>query len=290
MHDERERERKRDWSDLPLELVHAISERIPGLCDFVRFRATNKKWHSSIPLSDAPPQLPWLLEGNVDGQAITTNLQEEHRFYSLFTGETGTIYVKPSCQGKSFRGPSHGRLLLWNTGYTNSRISCHLFNPLTDEEFLLSPQPNPTDGPPVHNCGFESWAFYDAHNSEWIAGERRFSHSCGYLGGLIFSSRGGDSTEIFDVSGLKLYEVPPLLDELQIRWPPTSYLMESAGEFLRVSLYLKCSDHSYFRIYKLMSDETFCFWEEISNIGDQVLFLDVADGFSMSATSFPGVL
>ncbi|KAJ4753994.1 F-box domain-containing protein [Rhynchospora pubera] len=286
---ERERKMKRDWSDIPLELVHAISKRIPGLCDFVSFRAAYKKWHSSIPLSDAPPQLPWLLEGNVDGQAKTTNLQEQHRFYSLFTDERGTIYVKPSCQGKRFRGPSHGHLLLCKTEYTSFRLSSHLFNPLTDEEFLLPPQPSPTNWQwqPVHNCGFESWAFYDARYSEWIAAERRFSHSCAYLGGLIFSSRGGDCTEIFNVSGLKVHEVPPLLEEMQIRWPPTSYLIESDGGILRVSLYLDCSDHSYFRIYKLMHDETICFWEETSNIGDQVLFLDVADGFSMSATSFP---
>ncbi|KAJ4749986.1 F-box domain-containing protein [Rhynchospora pubera] len=287
------RERKRDWSDLLPELVHLISKNIPGLGDFIRFRAVCKNWRSVVPLSDAPQQLPWLLEGNGDSHAMTTILQEKHRFYSLFTGETGTICAKPSCKGKSFSGPIQGHLRLFDGGHTILRRKCHLFNPLTEEEVWLPPRPCPLGYWTIHLGGFESWAFFDTHTSKWIAAERRPSHPYCYARMMFISSRRGAFTEFFSVSTeKKIGHIPPPLEETQLDSRCVStHLVNCDGDLLRVSLYTKCclnTEHcSYFRIYEFSCEGDHCVWEEISSIDDLVIFLDVVEAFSISVNSFP---
>ncbi|KAJ4819477.1 F-box domain-containing protein [Rhynchospora pubera] len=290
------KKREIDWCDLLPELVVVISKKIPGLCDFIRFRATCKRWRSLVPLSDAPSQLPWLMEVNGDACAIATNLQAEHRFYSAFTGETGTIFVKPSCQGKSFRGPSPGHLLLSSGEFTNLRKSCHLFNPLTEEEVWLPPL-TCSLGWPVFSSGFESWAFFDPYTLEWSATARRAdSQHCCNLKTLIVSSGVGVTTEFFGESTrIKWDEIPPPIEETQLDTRcVSSHIMDTGRDLLRVSLYSRCcknTEHcAYFRIYKLGFEENNCVWEEISSIDDRVLFLDVVDAFSISAEPFPAAL
>ncbi|KAJ1692683.1 hypothetical protein LUZ63_009381 [Rhynchospora breviuscula] len=288
---DQKRERERDWSALPHELIHLISKRISGLCGFVRFRAVCKRWHASVPLSDAPLQLPWLLEGNGEDEgngdyvALITDLFEKHRFYSLFTGETGTICGKPTCQEKYFSGPSLGHLLTRDIrlGYTEEQKSCHLFNPLTDEEISLAPRLMPLSSQFVDSViEWQSQACIEIKRSDLYS-------YCHYRG-LIYSTRGGDSTQIVDNSTGKYYMIRPLQDEIQVHHNRLfgCYLVESAGVVLRVSFYLETSlYYTKFRIYKLMFDGKNYFWFEISSIGDQVLFLDVIEGFSINATSFP---
>ncbi|KAJ4747508.1 F-box protein skip23 [Rhynchospora pubera] len=284
-------EKERDWSDLLPELINVISKRIPGLCDYIRFRAVCKRWHSLVPMSDAPQELPWLLEGNGNNHAITTHLQEKHRFFSLFTGETGTICVKPSCQGKSFRGPSQGHLLLLDAGYTNVRKRCHLFNPLTKEEVWVPPRPCIFDLP-VHKDGFESWAFFDVNTNEWIAAERRTSHPCCYSTRMLISSRRGTIAELFPVStGVKLAEIPPPPEETQLDSQcVSSHLVGTDGGLRRVSMYSRCCSNTehcfYFRIYQMEYEDCLS-WEELSSIGDRALFLDVDEAFSINTKSFP---
>ncbi|KAJ4776577.1 F-box protein (DUF295) [Rhynchospora pubera] len=284
---DQKRERERDWSALPSELIHLISKKISGLCGFIRFRAVCKRWHASVLLSDAPPQLPWLLEGNDEYERYdpVTDLKEEHRFYCLFTGETGTICGKPTCQEKYFSGPSLGHLLTRDIrlGYTKEQKSCHLFNPLTDEEISLDPSLMPPSSQIVdHIVELRSQECFEITRSDL------YSH-CHYRG-LRCSTRGGDSTGIIDKSTGKYYMIRPLQDEIQVHHNRLfgCYLVESAGVVLRVSFYLETSlYYTKFRIYKLMFDGRTYFWFEISSIGDQVLFLDVMEGFSINATSFP---
>ncbi|KAF3336739.1 F-box protein [Carex littledalei] len=123
---------ERDWSGLPIELINLISKKLPKRSDFVKFRAVCKTWCSYTPLSDYPPQFPWLIE-HIPGTHLVNGL----RFYSSFSSETGTIFRKEFNHGTNCMrpGPSHGTLIL-----NDRSISTHsyvLFNPLTNEEIRL---------------------------------------------------------------------------------------------------------------------------------------------------------
>ncbi|CAM8935858.1 unnamed protein product [Rhodiola kirilowii] len=51
------------WSDLPSDLLHHISLRLPTYTDFLRFRAVSHHFRSSTSSTPThlPTQLPWLL-------------------------------------------------------------------------------------------------------------------------------------------------------------------------------------------------------------------------------------
>lgn len=91
--------------------------------------------------------------------------------------------------------------------------------------------------------------------------------------------------------------ITPPKDELlpSVPLPPMRYLVESVGEILRVSMKfesLASIEKTAFCIYKLALDHernnSLLFWVKVSDIGDQMLFLDAQNGFSMNATSFHG--
>ncbi|XP_078153123.1 putative F-box protein At3g25750 [Carex rostrata] len=294
---------ERNWSDLPEELINLVSKKLYKLSDFVKFRVVCKPWFSSAPLSDRPPQFPWLIEDERANGPLKKSIYGSS-FYSFFSGEIDTIAKKQAYHRKNTMGIGHGCIFI------REHNSYLLFNPLTNEEirlpslyfsspYLVWTGTNPTRNRNVivieQNTKMEngSWAFYDRDNNDWIVSkEGPIYDSVCYFKGMLFSSDGGISTHVFDTSTKKkLYKIPPPEDEIP-PCLPAIYLVESAGEILRVSLTFEWNnfEKTIFRIYKLEFDGINCpiCWVKISNIGDQMLFLDSTNGFSISSKSFPG--
>ncbi|KAJ1695540.1 hypothetical protein LUZ63_012238 [Rhynchospora breviuscula] len=332
---------ERDWSGLLIELLYLVSQKLPTLSDYVRFRAVCKTWFFSAPLSDHPPQLPWLVKHEL-GYCPDNVVDDELQFYSIFSGEKGIMCRILSrthkYRGKELKGPSHGCLLLIQSissyesptnlqkKISSNEQSCVLFNPLYNKDISLpslcfrsstvSPYPVWTGTNPISdrdiifvdrdmspgNITGGSWFFYDRDNNKWIVSEKEFFCSCSYLRGKLYSLKEDYFTEVFDVSsGNKLYKIQPPRDEQPpFRPPDRSYLIESAGEIFRVSLNWNLEnflwpEKTVFSIYKLANrfegrngDSHVWSWVKVSSIGDQMLFLDRVNGFSMSCIPFAG--
>lgn len=92
--------------------------------DFINFRAVCKGWFASAPLSEHPPQLPFLL--SCDNSMF--------KLYSLHNGKTRRIQV-PEAHTKMFYGQSHGYLVTFKMGHND--FSPALLNPFTRAEVPL---------------------------------------------------------------------------------------------------------------------------------------------------------
>lgn len=300
---------RRDWLKLPMDLVPDITKKLPDLPDFTRFRAVCKTW-GSTPLSSCPPQLPWVLEWQA-GDPFAPVLEREQQFYSLSSGETGTICIDESHWGKEYRGPCWGYLLLLHGKDEFRGLS--LFNPLTKAEISLplisinyhwpvwtSANQTANEVMVVDRNLFEPeeigmWAYYRPDINKWISVEGIFRNCC-YWNGMFFSTEGCEDTKVFHVNSKKLlHEIPPPEDEIASRdsWV-SAYLVESSEEILRVSWYIDWNNNkvkeSVFRIHRLdfQGGNGRPCWVKINSIGDQMIFLDELNGFSISAKPFPG--
>ncbi|KAJ3679855.1 hypothetical protein LUZ60_016133 [Juncus effusus] len=293
-----------DWSSLPPELLRLVSNKLSDLAHFIRFRAVCHNWRSAAQTSDPPPQLPWFLETHEFDAA-------ELRFYSVFSGEVLTVHV-PSSYGKWVSGSSHDYLVTsrWRSGVFS------LLNPLTKREVQLpfldvkrpaavwvGPDSAKTDDYLVVIHGNKvkpktqiiSFNRNGNNMKNQITIEGGSCRSCFY-NGMYFSLRLiSKEIEVFDISTQTLrYVISPPETEGPF-FPPgaSTYIVVSAGEILRVlqhyDKYLpveKCK----FDIHKLDfgSESKKPFWVKIDSIGDQMLFLDALNGFSVSASCFDG--
>ncbi|XP_078173636.1 F-box protein At2g05970-like [Carex rostrata] len=277
-------DREREWSELLPDMLHLVSTRLPDLCDFVRFRVVCKNWHSEAPVSDPPPQLPWLLTRSA---AFDNHLQ----FYSLSHEKFQTLSVTES-QGKELMGPSQKYIFASNQACS----SLMLINPLTSEEvplpsidvdwcFPISTSLN-CDGY-VAICGgkteskIQMLGLCHPGEDKWVT-IRKALEGCLmiYSKGLyfIYSPETG-TTEAIDVtSGVVITAIPP---------PPTKLncLVESCGELLGISWDRRSfiNQDPDCKIYRLDYEEKFGKWVQISSIGDQILFIDGGQGFSIRA-------
>ncbi|KAF3331393.1 F-box protein [Carex littledalei] len=240
---------ERDWTDLPPEVIHLISQKLPDLRYFIRCRAVCKRWFSSILLSDPPQQqLPWLIEYD-EQYPKSSPLRKEMRFYSFVNSETCSIPIQESHRGKLYHRPGHSYLLVLD-GATIS-----LFNPLTNEEITLPQLPSRPylimpvfrGADPSRNWQLDITLLYDERcwryvtihpdKMRWQFVDNICFRTC-YCDGMLFSTA-RDCTMVFDAaSGKQLYTIPPPNDD-----PFTyCYLVESCGEILRVYL-----EHKYER-------------------------------------------
>jgi Protein of unknown function (DUF295) len=294
-----------DWLKLPIDLISEITKKLPDICDFARARAVCKTW-GSIPLSSAPPQFPWVLEWQ---NPLIPVLERDQRFYSLSSGETGTISVEESHWGKKIRGPYRDYLPL----LAEKRVS--LLNPLTRAEITLPPIPidchwpiwisanrSANDVMVVFQNVFEPgkrgiWAYHHPDNNKWVLVKGIFI-SCCYCHGMFFSTQVGEDTKVFDVASKKLlHEIPPPESEIATvdgQISVVAYIVESSEEILRVSLYIDRHDYkveeSVFHIHLLefQGGKERPRWVKINSIGDQIIFLEEINGFSISAKPFAG--
>ncbi|KAJ3706247.1 hypothetical protein LUZ61_009952 [Rhynchospora tenuis] len=307
--------RSPDWSVLPPELLQMVARKLPDISDFVKFRAVCTTWRSSACVSDPPPQLPWFLE--TAGYFNRKNL----RFYSLLSGKIHTI-PSPNSSGNWLRGPAHDYIILYDT----TRCQISLFNPLTGRKVFLPfldiawlwhketvkpvwVGPDPIEsGEPVVLLGYSLdfrtgiLALYQPVAREWVVIEEPClcSLRCCYFNGMCYVHEEvtGDTRVIDTVIRKVVHVIPP---------PPegdyecnalrgATYLVQSGGDILLVVLH--CYD--FCNVYLEMADWHFHIhrldlrsgngkkprWVKISSIGDQILFLDEDNGFSLSCRDF----
>ncbi|KAJ4788230.1 F-box SKIP23-like protein (DUF295) [Rhynchospora pubera] len=314
-----EEEEKRDWSELPAELLHLIAQKLPDLVDLIRLRVVCTVWRSSAPLSDPPHQLPWLLELFGRGP-FSPLLRRKQRFYSLSSGETLTIPLKHKKLCNFIHGGVYSGYLPFND-YLERTIS--FFNPLTWDSFSLpplcrrrsfSPWMVWTGTDPIRNRTIVvvdrnmrianqvgKWALYDPSSNTCVENEGYF-YQCCYWDGLFFSTCVHEPTQVFDAHSKELLqEIPPPEIESKENWSDEdniarqlrkSYLVVSSGVILRVIWRHELVygdkipiEESVFYIYRLdfkRASGKSC-WVRIGDIGDQILFLGEMNGFSMTA-------
>ncbi|KAJ3686313.1 hypothetical protein LUZ61_015477 [Rhynchospora tenuis] len=317
-----EREKDRDWSELPWDLIHIIAKKLPDIVDFIRFRAVCKTWRSSAPVSDPPHQLPWILE-LFERKHNDRTLRRRQRYYCVSSGETLMIPFtdrSPKLETWINAGPCSHYLAFNDVDYVVSFL-----NPLTNDRFSLpamsrslhygTPSMVWTGTHPIRDCcvvvvdrdrlpyyEIGGWCFYDPHNNEWVDQEGYFYSSCLWQG-KFFSTKSHLPTEVYDAYSKELlHEIPPPEDEVltgnrdhEIAWRlRRSYLLVSSGVILRVSWFYgskrKAVEKSVFHINRLDYEtaDGKPSWVRIADIGDQILFLQEMHGFSMTAGSSTG--
>jgi hypothetical protein len=273
---------ERGWSDLLPDMLHLISKRLPDLCDFARFRAVCKNWRSQAPLSDLPPQLPWLLTRPV---ASKNQLQ----FYSLSHDNFQTMSA-PECCGKELMGPSEMYAFVSDQACN----SLMLFNPLTGEEVPLPPidldwcfpicsSLNCTDH--VAICGgkteskIQTLALCRPGDDKWTAiGKALEGCLMIYYKGMyfVYNPETGVTNAVDVTSGAVIATAPP---------PPMKLncIVESSGELLGISCDNSLDQDGDCNIYRLEYEEKKWNWVQLSSIDDRILLLDGGQGISIAA-------
>ncbi|KAJ4796935.1 F-box protein [Rhynchospora pubera] len=178
---------------------------------------------------------------------------------------------------------------------TNSKVSLPFIQSMGPRLVWASLDPVQTEDYAVCLFG-NAWtpkkfsAFLQPGEVKWTIINKGSLESCYYKGMYLHLNTDSNSLEIYDVATRTLREGPvsPIAG--------LAHLVVSAGQVILVLKY----DHMYlpvhqchFEIHRLEfgtgTDEKKPFWVKISNIGDQILFLNLASGFSISASCFVGV-
>jgi Protein of unknown function (DUF295) len=129
---------------------------------------------------------------------------------------------------------------------------------------------------------------FNQEENSWVSPYTYQEVSTCYWDGKVFVTSARRPTKVLNAfSGDVLFGVPEIAEEdSQVK---ATHLVESCGEILRVSRYLDFSvtkriEDSKFHIYKLISEGGGQHgWKKVSDVGDQIVFLDVMNGFSMRA-------
>ncbi|KAJ1701823.1 hypothetical protein LUZ63_001602 [Rhynchospora breviuscula] len=285
-----------DWSDLPVDLLQEISKKLHDIFDFVYFRVVCKKWRAATSTSDLPPQIPWLLqEQRCDGESLC--------FYSLFSDKIRTIHC-PMARDKCLYGPSHG--YLYAEGLPSS-----LLNRLTKDEvtmepgwffypFLVCMGPDPIGSDDYvviieDDDGSKRTGFYRPRSCEWKFVALPLSYvgnSC--LKGMFYKNESRTSnTVVFNIACVSSFVIPSpkTLDSSD-----RVYFVESSGKILRivksVDLSSPVSTRNFcFNIYQLDVEGEIdqCRWVKTNCIGNQILFLDLRNGISITPSPSTGL-
>ncbi|KAJ4745319.1 F-box protein SKIP23 [Rhynchospora pubera] len=101
---------ERDWSSLPPDVLNLIAKKIGEITGFVRFRAVCTSWCSSTPISDLPPQFPWIFTCHYSYKYPYVQKVE---IYSLTLRKTYTFHP-PNSLVRQFFGPSEEYLYMLN--------------------------------------------------------------------------------------------------------------------------------------------------------------------------------
>ncbi|KAJ4837243.1 hypothetical protein Tsubulata_045751, partial [Turnera subulata] len=119
-----------DWADLPPELLHSISQRLPVYSDYLRFRAVCRAWRSSTPRTPhhLPAQLPWLLLPK------SRRNQSRRAFFDLSARSYNLFHLPEIAHNSRHCGSSHGWLVI-----LDDSPSVLLLNPLTRAKVYLPP-------------------------------------------------------------------------------------------------------------------------------------------------------
>ncbi|XP_078165539.1 putative F-box/kelch-repeat protein At5g24040 [Carex rostrata] len=292
---------ERNWSELPEDILHLFSKKLSDISNFIRFRAVCKSWQLSAPVNDPPPQLPWLVEIRKYSEETTTI-----RFYCLLSGKVHTITCPTSHRFK-ISSPAWHYLLASCMRNGNA----HLLNPLTHDQIHVPsvnmlgggcPEyigPDTIEGSNiVVISGYADWslpppnimAFWRPKANDWVYIEGVGNSPNAFYRGQYFSNdRETGTTNVIDISTKNLaYQVaPPKGTNPHLKG--YTIMVDSGGKMLRLFQYYK-GEQFHFDIYCLYfgdKKQTPC-WVKITDIGDQILFLQYYSGLSVCASNFPG--
>ncbi|XP_078150055.1 putative F-box protein At4g22060 isoform X2 [Carex rostrata] len=297
---------ERNWSELPEDILHLLSKKLPDISDFIRFRAVCKSWQLSAPVTDPPPQLPWLLECRLERHQDLENAII--RFYCLSSGKVHTI----TCPG-SHRAWLHGPGCRYLLVYLLGNSERYLLNPLTRDQIHVpfvndlgfSPDyigPNPIEGGDIvvisgiknysgnWNTPTNLMAFWRPNDDDWAYVEGvGNSANAFYMGQYFSNDRQTGITHVIDIATKKLaYQVAPP-EGTNPSLKGYTVMVESGGKILRL-FYNYEAKPCHFDIYSLYfgDGESKPCWVKIIDIGNQMLFLQYNRGLALCASNFTG--
>ncbi|XP_078170549.1 F-box protein SKIP23-like [Carex rostrata] len=288
---------ERNWSELPEDILHLFSKKLPDISDFIRFRAVCKSWRLAALVNDPPPQLPWLLEHRLQhrGNAII-------RFYCLSSSKVHTITC-PRSLGAWLHGPGCRYLLASHLGNSER----YLLNPLTHDQIRVPDAVNVHGflpdyiGPDTIEGGdivvmsenTNMMAFWRSEADDWVYVEgvgNWYGGNAYYMGQYFSRDNHTGITNVIDIATKKLvYQVAPP-DGTNPLLKGRTIIVESGGKILRLFQHSK-AEMCQFDIYCLYfgDGKQKCCWVKITDIGDQMLFLQYNRGFSFCASKFVGL-
>ncbi|KAJ3708541.1 hypothetical protein LUZ61_012246 [Rhynchospora tenuis] len=283
---------QRDWSSLFPEILNLIAKNLSEVSDFIRFRAVCKAWRSSTPVTDLPPQFPWIF--------VYDSNKPDLDCYSILSDKFYTIHAPKSFS--FLQGPAEGYILtvLCNHFGDSFTYQLSLLNPLNNHEIRL----------PDIDCAYRYLGFYPWKNQMgeyvvryvhrypncklgfWQLGQNNWCElnlAPGFIPGRIFYLENmifildikTGVTKAIDVgTGTLVYVIPPTkdysTDQLQ-------YMVEASGDILRVA---RSSER--FDVYQLDANKSDspC-WVKVTSIGDRALFIDYyCDALTLRANDF----
>ncbi|KAJ1691562.1 hypothetical protein LUZ63_015717 [Rhynchospora breviuscula] len=296
--------RSRRWSNLPSDLIHLISTKLPDLSDRVRIRAVCKMWKSSVSASDPSPCLPWFVSSEMDGT-------DEFVYYCLSSKKTCTIHC-PQQRNSHIHGTAGGFILCCKDRHTCPQ-SISLFNPLTGLEISV-PKPKESKKFSVVSNPFQKdlvviLGLQDSKNfvglirpgdDAWVI--RRldmmlYEELCVWYNGTCYIKEYGIPPWIGDATTRSVLSTVPLPPPPAPRGPhpilKPRYMLETCGEILLIFMHSTsiCElEEIYFSIYRLnkMGEEENYQWVKVRGIGDRMLFLDNVRSFVLKASDFSG--
>ncbi|KAJ3699545.1 hypothetical protein LUZ61_003250 [Rhynchospora tenuis] len=297
---------KRDWADLPADLVTTIAEKASTTnTEYIHLRFVCKAWRRALIPNPRhlPPQSPWLIlprikEGFDPRIRGGFDCSDELNFYDPFRFKTHRFRL-PYLSGKRICGCSHGWLVLEH----DSRPGVSLFNPITQSSIDLPSLDAPltiletapsgrfilkatlSGNPSEDGCVVVVWfSLYtnwelgfcrigDTHWTDLLMGnERRSLLDFACHKNFVYTVNVHKDVSVYDLHDLSESRFPSKIkydrsyDQINL----VDGDSESAEPL--VVRTTKCSTVNRISVYKWFTDMQQ--WHQVENIGKQVLFLD----------------
>ncbi|KAJ3684326.1 hypothetical protein LUZ61_013490 [Rhynchospora tenuis] len=297
---------ERDWSSLPPELLNLFAKNLTEISDFVCFRAVCTAWRSSTPVTDLPPQFPWIIEMEF------YNPIGPLRFHSLPLGKVHNFH------NPQFVCKWH---VLQSDGYIQISKYC-LLKPLNNQHVHLppynftapfhwiGPRRNRLGEPVVHVISFDSLGcrprLFSYHFGQDKWSELKLHSDCinrepvFYINHMLFNVQKfmGVTKVTEAATGTLAYVIPPVEGySPEATQHSSEYIVDASGDILRVSQHhgpydpYGHSEYNYrFDVYRLeVSKSGSECWVKVDNIGHQALFLDKYNSFVLRANDIAGI-
>ncbi|KAJ3706964.1 hypothetical protein LUZ61_010669 [Rhynchospora tenuis] len=303
---------RKQWSQLPPDLLHQISQMLGDALNFVRFRAVCKEWREATDQSDPPLQLPWLVGYFHDGRRGM-----KYQIYSLCNNKIHTIHRPKADPNCTITGPSNDYMLIHYGGTRYQAPSSYFIDPLSRYESISLPF-----------SGFESGEIIRVtHNAitneDCIALSLRYRNPDGsskcqikfwhqdigmwytvdlstgpgtatYYKERIYVSMKKRRTHVLDIGQKRIVaKIPPPLSGGLMNSINFDYLIEAPDMLLRV---LRVDNQvksgqltSRFHVYQLDDKDQKHYWVKVDNINNLILFLDKNQGLAISADKYCGI-
>ncbi|RHN77156.1 putative F-box domain-containing protein [Medicago truncatula] len=268
-----------DWSSLPKELLHLISQRLDVELDLIRFRSTCSTWRSSsLPIPNLTLKFPHPYQSSINN---TT------QFHSL--SKRSFFLIKPPLQRpwliKITQNPNGKTKLLHPLLSYQSSHPLHFPHALDFSELYVLELGNDyiIDSEQILPC-------------DYVYPEKIVAVTCKEKGPLVIGTFISTKKSVsLKTNGDEIWCVITdmsinLVDICVFKGRPYMIdgIVESEGALLRVDIY-ECLGFDYsgkdvLRINVFRFDEKECKWADLMSLGDRVLFLGNGCSFSASAS------